>query len=64
MALTQVSSGLLQNTGVTSGVYGGATAIPVITINAEGQITSASNTSITAGISQAKVTAISTILGF
>jgi len=46
MALTQVSSGLLANTGVTSGTYGGSSSIPVLTFNAAGQVTSASNVSV------------------
>lgn len=36
----------LTNTGVTNGTYGGATQIPVITVDVDGRITSASNTSI------------------
>lgn len=36
----------LTNTGVTSGTYGGTTQIPVITVDEDGRITSASNTSI------------------
>jgi hypothetical protein len=36
----------LTNTGVTSGTYGGSTNIPVITVDEDGRITSASNTSI------------------
>jgi len=36
----------LANTGVTSGTYGGSTNIPVITVDEDGRITSASNTSI------------------
>ena len=36
----------LTNTGVSSGTYGGSTNIPVITVDEDGRITSASNTSI------------------
>ena len=46
MALTQVSSGLLANTSVTTGTYGGASAIPVITVDAQGRLQSASNVAI------------------
>jgi hypothetical protein len=39
----------LANTGVLSGIYGGATQIPVICVNNQGQLTSVSNSSITLG---------------
>jgi hypothetical protein len=44
-----ITSSQLANTGVTSGIYGGATQIPVICVNTQGQITSVSNSSITLG---------------
>jgi len=63
MALTQVSSGMLGNTGVSAGTYGGANTVPVVTVNAEGQITSAvnvsasiANTQITGTINSAQLT--------
>ena len=46
MALTKVESGLLANTAVTQGTYGGADAIPVIVVDAQGRLTSVTNTSI------------------
>jgi hypothetical protein len=44
-----ISSSQLATTGVSAGTYGGSTNIPVIVVNAEGQITSASNVSVTSG---------------
>ncbi len=38
----------LADTGVASGVYGSATAIPILTINAQGQVTSVSTSEVTA----------------
>ena len=42
----------IANTGVSSGNYGGAATVPTLSINAQGQITSASNTSIAIAASQ------------
>jgi hypothetical protein len=56
MPLTQVSSGGiadgavttndLENSGVTAGTYGSSSAIPAITVDAKGRVTSASTSSI------------------
>jgi hypothetical protein len=56
MALTQVNSGGiadgavsandLENSGVTAGTYGSSSAIPAITVDAKGRVTSASTNSI------------------
>jgi hypothetical protein len=45
-----ITPSTLADTGVTSGEYGSASQVPVLTINAKGQITSASTTSV-AGVS-------------
>jgi len=42
----------IANTGVTSGNYGSASSVPAISVNAQGQITSATNTSIAISASQ------------
>lgn len=42
----------IANTGVSSGNYGSASSVPVISINAQGQITSATDTSIAISASQ------------
>lgn len=42
----------IANTGVTATTYGSASSVPVIGVNAQGQITSASNSSIAIGASQ------------
>ena len=42
----------ITNTGVTAATYGSASSVPVVAVNAQGQITSATNTSIAIGASQ------------
>jgi len=42
---TKVSSSVLANTAVTAGNYGGASSIPVVTIDAQGRVQSAANVS-------------------
>ena len=44
-----ITSAALANTGVTSGVYGGSSAIPIITVDSGGRVTSAANVSVTGG---------------
>ena len=44
-----ITSAALANTGVTAGVYGGAAAIPIITVDSGGRVTSAANVSVTGG---------------
>ena len=55
IAPATIGSSNLTATGVAAGVYGGATAIPVVTVGTDGRVTSLSNTTIVAGISTAKV---------
>jgi len=49
----------ITNTGVSASTYGSASAVPVIAVNAQGQITSASNTSI--AISYTQVSGLGTM---
>ena len=49
--LTTSGTLYLATTGVTAGSYGSASTVPTYTVNAEGQITSASNTNIAIGTS-------------
>lgn len=47
IAANTIPSADLTTTGVSAGTYGGSTAIPVITVDAQGRLSSASNTTIT-----------------
>jgi hypothetical protein len=47
--ITSTGTISIANTGVSAATYGSSTTVPVIAVNAQGQITSASNVTITAG---------------
>jgi hypothetical protein len=47
IAANTIPSGDLTTTGISAGTYGGSSEIPVITVDAQGRLSSASNTTIT-----------------
>ena len=53
----------LTNSGATSGTYGGASSVPVITVDAKGRITSISTTAVSAAVTLTS-TQITTALGY
>jgi len=46
MPITKITNRVLANTAVTAGVYGGASAIPVVTVDGQGRLTNVTNTAI------------------
>jgi hypothetical protein len=58
-----ITSAALANTGVTSGVYGGAGAIPIITVDSVGRLTSAANVAISGSSVKLSSRSSNTILG-
>jgi len=63
MALTRIDGSVLANTGVTSGNYGGSTQIPVLSIDGQGRIVSASNTALPTTFSTLTVTGDALVTG-
>ena len=63
MALTKIDGSVLANTGVTSGNYGGSTQIPVLNIDGQGRITSASNTTVSTTINLSGTTGSGSVAG-
>lgn len=53
----------ITNTGVTAATYGSASSVPTIAVNAQGQITSASNTSIAINANQVTSGTLATTVG-
>jgi len=63
MALTRIDGSVLANTGVTSGNYGGSTQIPVLSIDGQGRIVSASNTTVSTTISLSGTSGTGSVAG-
>ena len=49
---TKVKPSVLADTSVTAGTYGSSTAVPTIVVDAQGRLTSATNTNISVGATQ------------
>ena len=58
-----LTSSQLSNTDVTAGTYGGSTQIPVVTIDQQGRITSASNTTVSTTINLSGTTGSGSVSG-
>ena len=58
-----LTSSQLSNTAVTAGTYGGSTQIPVVTIDQQGRITSASNTTVSTTINLSGTTGSGSVSG-
>ena len=63
MALTRIDGSVLANTGVTSGNYGGSTQIPVLNIDGQGRIVSASNAAVSSTITLAGTSGTGSVSG-
>jgi len=62
IADANVTAAKLASTAVTSGTYGGSTQIPVITVDQQGRLTSAANTSLVA-LSNGQLSIVSSSIG-
>ena len=58
-----LTSSQLSNTAVTAGTYGGSTQIPVVTIDQQGRVTSASNTTVSTTINLSGTTGSGSVAG-
>ena len=58
-----LTSSQLSNTAVTAGTYGGSTQIPVVTIDQQGRVTSASNTTVSTTFNLSGTTGSGSVVG-